>query len=52
MAGHRLIKQAFNTEIGPILAEACRKGGAVDPLSAYRTSGYRAAKAKEKPSVE
>jgi L-rhamnose isomerase/sugar isomerase len=50
MAGHRLIKQAFNTDVGPILAEARRrKGGAIDPLSLYRTSGYRAAKAKERP---
>jgi L-rhamnose isomerase/sugar isomerase len=50
MAGHRLIKQAFNTDVSPILAEARRrKGGAIDPLSLYRTSGYRAAKAKERP---
>jgi L-rhamnose isomerase/sugar isomerase len=50
MAGHRLIKQAFNTDVGPILAEARRrKGGAIDPLSVYRNSGYRAAKAKERP---
>lgn len=50
MAGHRLIKQAFNTDVGPILAEARRrKGGAIDPLSLYRTSGYRAAKASERP---
>lgn len=50
MAGHRLIKQAFNTDVSPILAEArMRKGGAIDPLSVYRASGYRAAKAKERP---
>jgi L-rhamnose isomerase/sugar isomerase len=50
MAGHRLIKQAFNTDVSPILAEARRhKGGAIDPLSLYRSSGYRAAKAKERP---
>ena len=50
MAGHRLIKQAFNTDVSPILAEARRrKGGAIDPLSLYRTSGYRAAKARERP---
>ena len=46
---HCLIKQAFNTDVIPILAEARRKGGAIDPLSLYRTSGYRAAKAKERP---
>ncbi len=50
MAGHRLIKQAFNTDVSPILAEArVRKGGAIDPLSVYRASGYRAAKARERP---
>ncbi len=50
MAGHRLIKQAYNTDVSPILAEARhRKGGAIDPLGIYRASGYRAAKAKERP---
>jgi L-rhamnose isomerase / sugar isomerase len=50
MAGHRLIKQAYNTHASPILAEARRrKGGAIDPLSIYRASGYRAAKAVERP---
>ncbi len=50
MAGHRLIKQAYNTDVSPILAEARRrKGGAIEPLSIYRASGYRAAKAKERP---
>ena len=50
MAGHRLIKQAYNTDVSPILAEARRrKGGAIDPLSVYRASGYRAAKARERP---
>jgi L-rhamnose isomerase/sugar isomerase len=50
IAGHRIIKQAFNTDVSPILAEARRrKGGALDPLACYRASGYRAAKAKERP---
>ncbi len=50
MAGHRLLKQAYNTDVSPILAEARRrKGGAIDPLSLYRASGYRAAKAGERP---
>ncbi len=53
MGGHRIVKQAFNTDVGPILAEARRrKGGAIEPLSVYRTSGYRAAKAKERPAGE
>ena len=53
MAGHRLIKQAFITDVSPILAEARqRKGGALDPISVYRASGYRAQKSKERPVVE
>ncbi len=50
MLGHRLIKQAFITDVSPILAEASRrKGGAIDPLGLYRASGYRAVKAAERP---
>ncbi len=53
MAGHRMIKQAFITDVSPILAEARRrKGGAIDPLGLYRASGYRAKKAAERPVVE
>jgi L-rhamnose isomerase/sugar isomerase len=53
MLGHRLVKQAFVTDVSPILAEARRrKGGAIDPIATYRTSGYRARKAKERPVVE
>jgi L-rhamnose isomerase/sugar isomerase len=52
MLGHRIVKQAFITDVSPILAEARRrKGGAIDPLACYRASGYRAAKAKERPVV-
>ena len=48
--GHRLLKQAFTTDVSPILAEARRRQlGAVDPLLTYRRSGYRQAKAKERP---
>ena len=51
MAGHRLVKQAYNTDVAPILAEARRrKGGAIDPIAAYRASGYRAAKTRERPA--
>mgnify|MGYP001806259208 FL=1 len=53
MLGHRLVKQAFITDVSPILAEARRRnGGAVDPLGLYRSSGYRAEKTKERPPVE
>jgi L-rhamnose isomerase/sugar isomerase len=52
MQGHQLIKQAFRTDVSPILAEARRrKQGALDPLACYRSSGYRAQKAKERPTV-
>lgn len=50
MLGHRLVKQAFITDVSPILAEARRrKGGAIDPLGLYRASAYRAQKASERP---
>ena len=53
MLGHRLVKQAFITDVSPILAEARRrKGGAIDPVMAYRASTYRARKAAERPPVE
>jgi L-rhamnose isomerase/sugar isomerase len=53
MLGHRIVKQAFITDVSPILAEARRrKGGAIDPISLYRASGYRAQKAQERPPVE
>ena len=46
------LKQAFTTDVGPILAVARqRAGGAIDPVGTYRASGYRAAKIKERPAV-
>jgi L-rhamnose isomerase/sugar isomerase len=45
------LKQAFTTDVGPILAMARRRaGGAIDPVGTYRASGYRARKAEERPS--
>jgi L-rhamnose isomerase/sugar isomerase len=53
MLGHRLVKQAFITDVSPILAEARRRrGGAIDPINLYRKSGYRQEKAMERPVVE
>ena len=44
------LKQAFTTDVAPILAVAReRSGGAIDPLNTYRQSGYRRHKAKERP---
>jgi len=52
LGGHLLVKQAFVTDVSPILGEARRrKGGAVDPVATYRASGYRGHKAKERPAV-
>lgn len=52
MAGHRLLKTAFNTDVTALLCEARRrKGGALHPWSCYRASGYRAEKTKERPPV-
>ena len=44
------LKQAFTADVAPILAMARhRAGGAIDPLGAYRASGYRRRKAEERP---
>ncbi len=45
------LKQAFTTDVSPILALAReRAGGAIDPLATYRASGYRQHKAEERPA--
>jgi L-rhamnose isomerase / sugar isomerase len=52
LQAHRMLKAAFNTDVSPILAEARRrKGGALLPIETYRASGYRKAKAAERPTV-
>lgn len=52
LGGHLLVKQAFVTDVSPILAEARRrKSGAIDPIATYRASGYRRHKAKERPET-
>ena len=46
------LKRAFRTDVEPILAMArMEKGAAVDPVAAYRASGYRAKTADERPAV-
>jgi len=51
LGGHLLVKQAFITDVSPILAEARRrKAGAIDPIGVYRASGYRNQKAQERPA--
>jgi L-rhamnose isomerase/sugar isomerase len=45
-----ILRRAFRTDVDPLLAAVRQEqGGALDPLSAYRTSGYRARIAGERP---
>ncbi|MDQ0456469.1 L-rhamnose catabolism isomerase [Rhizobium paknamense] len=47
------LKRAYRTDVEPILAEARRlNGGAIDPVAAYRASGYRQKVASERPQVK
>jgi L-rhamnose isomerase/sugar isomerase len=46
------LKAGFRTDVEAILALArFEKGGAIDPISAYRSSGYRAKISGERPVV-
>ena len=50
MAAHRVLKAGFLTDVSPILAEArMRQGGACDPITVYRASGYRDSVAVKRP---
>jgi L-rhamnose isomerase/sugar isomerase len=45
------LKQAFRTDVGPILAMArLRSDGAADPVACYRASGYRDRAASQRPA--
>ncbi|HWW05765.1 L-rhamnose catabolism isomerase [Collimonas sp.] len=45
------LKQAFRTDVGPILAMArLRSGAALDPIACYRQSAYRDNKREERPA--
>lgn len=47
----QMLKQAYTTDVSPILAMARLKGGgAIDPVAAYRSSGYRRQMAERRPS--
>jgi L-rhamnose isomerase / sugar isomerase len=51
LAATRLLKRAFQTDVTPILQQArLQAGAAVEPLAAYRASGYRARMAGERPA--
>src|SRR5262245_43151338 len=46
------LKEAYRTDVEPILATVrLEKGGAIDPVAAYRTSGYRRKVAAERPAI-
>jgi L-rhamnose isomerase / sugar isomerase len=46
------LKLAYRTDVEPILAMArLNAGGAIDPVAAYRASGYRGKVTEERPAV-
>ena len=46
----RTLKRAYESDVRPLVAEARRRrDGAIDPIVAFRASGYRARKAAERP---
>jgi len=50
MAARIALKEAFRTDVSPILAMARhRMGGAIDPVAVFRASRYRSKKALERP---
>ncbi len=51
MMASQTLKRAFTTDVQPILATArARKGCAIDPVAAYRASGYRDVVARIRPA--
>ncbi|MDP4299313.1 L-rhamnose catabolism isomerase [Leptothrix discophora] len=52
MTATHLLKQGFQTDVTPILQRVrLDAGGAIDPVGAYRASGYRQRVAGERPAV-
>jgi L-rhamnose isomerase / sugar isomerase len=52
MMAFQALRRAYNVDVAPILAMArVEAGGAIDVLTAYRESGYRARKAQERKAV-
>jgi L-rhamnose isomerase/sugar isomerase len=53
MEARQTLKRAFTTDVSPILAQArVSRGGAIDPVGAYRASGYRARCAQARPGKQ
>jgi L-rhamnose isomerase/sugar isomerase len=52
MLASETLKAGFRTDVEPILSKArLDSGGAIDPLAAYRASGYRIKVAEKRPPV-
>ncbi|MEZ5830916.1 MAG: L-rhamnose catabolism isomerase [Dongiaceae bacterium] len=52
MLASETLKAGFRTDVDPILKKArLDDGGAIDPIAAYRASGYRAQVAEKRPAV-
>ena len=52
LAATQLLQRAFQTDVSPILQRLrYDTGGAIDPLGAFRRSGYRARVAQERPAA-
>jgi L-rhamnose isomerase/sugar isomerase len=52
MRAFQALRKAYRTDVAPILAWArAAAGGAIDPLAAYRASGWRAARAGDRRVV-
>jgi L-rhamnose isomerase/sugar isomerase len=52
MMGFQALRRAYRTDVTPLVAMArVEAGGALDPIAAYRESGWRARKAQERQPV-
>ncbi|MBI3368847.1 MAG: L-rhamnose catabolism isomerase [Burkholderiales bacterium] len=52
LSASQLLKQAFQTDVTPLLQRVrLDAGGAIDPVAAYRASGYRERMGRERPAA-
>lgn len=52
LAATQLLQRAFQTDVTPLLQRVrMDAGGAIDPIAAYRASGYRARVAEQRPAA-
>jgi L-rhamnose isomerase / sugar isomerase len=52
LAATQVLKAAFQTDVSPLLQRVrLDAGGAIDPVGAYRSSGYRQRVAEERPAA-